>query len=149
AQVKRVVGVADLVPVLPSGDRVGAGRQHLVDRIEASAEQAGLRSVAVEWDAEREHLAAANETGGGDDILGTHVVERADLVVLAPAPPILELLRGLRDRLPTHFNVHCCSSVAHVSEFLHATQNLNSTPGVAIMIAGVNADGSADCSQPR
>ena len=46
AQHQRVVGVADLVPVLPPGDRVGAGRQHLVDRIEAAAEQSVLRAVA-------------------------------------------------------------------------------------------------------
>ena len=32
AQIERVVGVADLVPVLPAGDGVGAGREHLVDR---------------------------------------------------------------------------------------------------------------------
>ena len=46
AQHQRVVGVADLVPVLPPGDGVGAGRQHLVDRIEAAAEQSVLRTVA-------------------------------------------------------------------------------------------------------
>src|SRR5580704_10331195 len=36
AQVQGVVGVAQLVPVVPAGDRVGSGREHLVDRIEAS-----------------------------------------------------------------------------------------------------------------
>src|SRR5262249_11839097 len=76
AQVQRVVGVADLVPVLPAGDGVGAGRQHLVDRIEAPSEQAGLRAIAVEWDAERKHLAGADQTSGLDDILGPDVVER-------------------------------------------------------------------------
>src|SRR6516162_1494006 len=106
AQIQRVVGVADLVPVLPTGDGVGAGRQHLVDRIEAPSEQAGLRTVAVERDAERKHLAGADQTSGLDDILGRDVVERADVVVLAPAPPILELLRSLGNRLLAHFDVH-------------------------------------------
>ena len=68
--IERVVGVADLVPVLPAGDGVGAGREHLVDRIEAPAEQAGLRAVAVERDAEREHLAGADQARGLDDVLG-------------------------------------------------------------------------------
>src|SRR6266478_4786638 len=106
AQVQRVVGVADLVPVLPAGDGVGAGRQHLMDRIEASSEQAGLRAVAVERDAERKHLAGADQTSGLDDILRPDVVERADLVVLAPAPPILQLLRRLGNRLLARFDVH-------------------------------------------
>src|SRR5215813_9166217 len=106
AQIQRVVGIADLVPILPAGDGIGAGRQHLVDRIEAPSEQAGLRAVAVERDAERKHLAGADQTSGLDDILGPDVVERADLVVLAPAAPILELLRSLGDRLLAHFDVH-------------------------------------------
>src|SRR5215472_10329674 len=106
AQIQRVVGVADLVPVLPAGDGIGAGRQHLVDWIEAPSEQAGLRAVAVERDAERKHSAGADQTRGLDDILGRDVVERADVVVLAPAAPILELLRSLGDRLLAHFDVH-------------------------------------------
>ena len=68
-QVERVVGVADLVPVLLAGDGVGAGREHLVDRVEAAAEQAGLRAVPVERDAEREDFAFADQLGGGDDVL--------------------------------------------------------------------------------
>src|SRR4029077_8750314 len=39
-------------------------------------------------------------------ILGRDVVERADLVVLAPAPPVLELVGRLADRLLAHLNVH-------------------------------------------
>ena len=106
AQIERVVGVADLVPVLLAGDGVGAGREHLVDRIEAAAEQAGLRAVAVERDAEREHLAGADQARGLDDVLGRDVIERADLVVLAPAAPVLELLGGFLDRLSAHLDVH-------------------------------------------
>src|SRR5262249_10000135 len=92
--------------VLSAGDGVGAGRQHLMDRIEASSEQARLRAVAVERDAEREHLAGADQTSRLDDILRPDLVERADLVVLAPAPPILELLRSLGNRLLAHLDVH-------------------------------------------
>ena len=106
AQVQRVVGVADLVPVLLAGDGVGAGRQHLVDRIEAAAEQAGLRAVAVERNAEREHLAGLDQLRGVDDVLGRDVVERADVVVLAPAAPVRELLRGFFDRLLADLDVH-------------------------------------------
>ena len=106
AQVQRVVGVADLVPVLPAGHGVGAGREHLMDRIEAAAEQAGLRAVAVERDAERKHFAGADQTGCLHDVLGRDLIERADLIVLAPTAPVAELLRGLRDRLPPHLDVH-------------------------------------------
>ena len=105
-QIEGVVGVANLVPVLAAGNGVGAGREHLVDGIEAPAEQAGLRPVAVERDAEREHLAPADQAGRLDDILWPHVIERADLVVLAPAPPVLELLRGFGDCLSAHLDVH-------------------------------------------
>ena len=107
AQVEGVIGIADLVPVLPPGNGVGAGREHLVDRIEAAAEQAGLRAVAVERDAEREHLAGADQACGVDDVLGHDMVERADLVVLAPAAPVLELLRGLArsPRCPTLMSI--------------------------------------------
>ena len=96
---QRVIGVADLLPVLLAGDRISAGRQHLVDRIEAAAEQAVLRSAGVERDAEREHLAGADQARGLDDVLRRDVVERADLVVLAPAAPVLELFRRFGDRL--------------------------------------------------
>src|SRR5208283_1395582 len=41
-----------------------------------------------------------------DDILRRNVIERADLVVLAPAPPVAELLGGFRDRLPTDNDAH-------------------------------------------
>ena len=106
AQHQRVVGVADLVPVLLAGDGVGAGRQHLVDRVEAAAEQAGLRPGLVERNAEREHLAGADQARRLDDVLGAHVVERADLVVLAPAAPVRQLLGGLGDRLLADLDVH-------------------------------------------
>ena len=117
AQHERVVGVADLVPVLLAGDGVGAGREHLVDRIEAAAEQSGLRAVAVERNAKREHLAGANEARRVDDILGRDVVQRADLVFLAPPSPVRELLRSLLDRLLPHLDVHSVLSIAPAVHF--------------------------------
>ena len=102
-----VVGVADARHfVLAAGDRVGAGRQHGVDRIPAAAEQAGLRAAAVERNAEREHLAGAYQAGGAHDVFGRDVIERADLVVFAPAAPIFEFLGGLGDRLTADGNIH-------------------------------------------
>ena len=68
AEHQRVVGIAQLVPVLLAGERIGAGREHLVDRIEAPAEQAGLRAGAVERNAEREHLAGLDQLAGFDDV---------------------------------------------------------------------------------
>ena len=106
AQHDGVVGVADLVPVLLAGDRVGAGRQHLVDRIEAAAEQAGLRPRAIERNAERERLALLDELGRGDDVLGLQQVQRADLVFLAPAAPVRQLLRRFLDGLEADFDLH-------------------------------------------
>src|SRR5579872_775736 len=76
AQHQRIVGVADLVPILSLGDGVGAGGQHLMDRIKAPAEQSGLRPMGVERNAEREHLAGANEARGLDDILRRYMIER-------------------------------------------------------------------------
>src|SRR5213079_123264 len=85
---------------------VGAGREHGVDRIPAPAEQAVLRAVAVERDAEREHLASADEAGCPHDIFRLYVVERPDLVVGAPAAPILELVGGGADRRFANLDVH-------------------------------------------
>ncbi len=106
AKHERIVGVADLVPVLPLGDRIGAGRQHLVDRIEAAAEQAVLRAIGIERNAKREDLAGADETCRPDDILRRHVIERADLVFLAPAAPVLEFPRRLGDGLLADLDIH-------------------------------------------
>ena len=43
---------------------------------------------------------------GLDDVLGRDVIERADLVFFAPAPPIRKLLRCLGDRLFADLDVH-------------------------------------------
>jgi len=107
AQHQRVVGVANPVPVLLASDGIGAGREHLMDRIESAAEQAGLRAVAVERDAEREHLAGADQARRLDDVLGGDVVERSDLVLLTPAAPVPELFGGFPDRLFPDLDVHC------------------------------------------
>ncbi len=125
AQHQRVVGVTDLVPVLLAGNRIGAGRQHLVDRIEAAAEQAVLRAFAVERNAEREHLAGADQARRLDDVLRGDVVERADLVVLAPAAPVRELLGGLGDRLFADLDIH---GVRPFLSFLQAATVLEDRP---------------------
>ena len=106
AQHQRVVGIADLVPVLPFGDGVGAGRQHLMDRIEAAAEQPVLRPIGIERNAQRENLAGADQARGLDDILRGNVIERAAVIVLAPAAPVLELLRRLGDRFAADLDIH-------------------------------------------
>src|SRR5690349_19094769 len=101
-----VVGIADLVPVLLAGNGVCAGRQHLVDRIEAPPEQTGLRSRAIKRNSQRKDLAGPDQARRIDDVFRGHVVERADLIFLAPAAPVLEFLCGLRNRLLTNLDVH-------------------------------------------
>ena len=95
-QMERVVGVAQARRlVVLAGDRVGAGREHGVDRVPAAAPQARLRPLLVEREAEREDLAAPHQARRGDDRLGRDEVERADLVVRPPPAPVLEPLRLL------------------------------------------------------
>ena len=106
AQGQGVVGIADLVPVLLAGDGVGAGGQHLMDRIEASAEQAGLGAGAIERNAKRKHLAGSDQARRLHDVLGCNMVEGADLIFLAPASPVFEFLRGFGDRLFADLDVH-------------------------------------------
>jgi hypothetical protein len=77
-----------------------------VDRIPAAAEQSGLRARSVERNAEREHLAGANQAHRPHDVLGQDVIERADLIVFAPAPPVFEFLGSVCDRLPADRDVH-------------------------------------------
>ena len=129
AEVQRVVGVADLVPVLLAGDGVGAGREHLVDRIEAAAEQAGLRAVAVERNAEREHLAGADQARRLDDVLGRDVVERPDLVVLAPAAPVPKLLGRFPDRLLPDLDIHASRPLFPVWPVLQSARILTAHSG--------------------
>ena len=107
--VQRVVGIAQVAAwtlVEPAGDGVGAGGEHGVDRVPAAAEQAALRPAGIERDPEGEHPAVPDQPGGGDDVLGADMVQRADLVVLAPAAPILELLGGVIDRRATLGDIH-------------------------------------------
>src|SRR5262245_33767936 len=106
AQGQRVVGVADLVPVLLARDRISASGEHLMDRIEAPAEQASLRTGAVEGYAKRENLAGTDQARRLHDVLGRHVVERANLVFFAPTAPVLELLCCLGDRLFADLDIH-------------------------------------------
>ena len=84
-----VVGIADARHlVVAAGDRIGAGREHGVDRIPAAAEQTALRPALVERNAERKHLAGADQACRPHDILRQNVIERADLIVFTPPPPV-------------------------------------------------------------
>ena len=106
AQHDGVVGITQVVPVLPPGGGVGAGGQHLVNRVEAAAEQAVLRTLGIERHAQREHLAGSDQLGGVDDVLRRDVIERADMVFLAPAAPVGQLLGGFSDGFPPDLDVH-------------------------------------------
>src|SRR5580658_9728694 len=85
-----------------------------MDRVEAAPEQPVLRPVGVERYAQRENLAGADQARGLDDVLRRDLVERADVIVFAPAAPILEFLRRLGDRLLADLDIHryslipCC-----------------------------------------
>src|SRR6185437_7081370 len=106
AQHQSIVGIADLVPVLPLGNGIGAGGEHLMDRIESAAEQPGLRSMDVKRNAERKYLAGADQARRLDDVLRSYMIERADLVVFPPTAPVFQLLRRLGDCLSTDLDVH-------------------------------------------
>src|SRR5262245_2173690 len=106
AECQRVIGVANLVPVLLARNSIGASRQHLVNRIESPAEQAGLRPGTVERNAKREYFTGADQAGSLDAVLRRDVVEGAHLVFFAPASPILELLRSFGDRLFADLDPH-------------------------------------------
>src|SRR6185437_1614925 len=77
-----------------------------MDRVEAPAEQSGLRTGAIEGNTEREDLAGADQARRLYNVLRHHVVERADLVLFAPASPVLELLGSFGDRLLADLDIH-------------------------------------------
>jgi len=115
-----VVGITDARNlVIAPGGGVGAGRQHGMDRIPAAAEQTGLRAAAVERNAERENLAGPDQAGGAHDVFGRDVIERADLVVLAPAAPILEPVGGFGDGRAADGDVHSPSPSSSVFIFAY------------------------------
>src|SRR5207244_6345964 len=75
----------------PAGRVVGAGGDHAVDGVH-SPEGAGLGAGRVEVEGARDHLALAHESSGALDHVGRDEVERPDLVLGTPAPPVAELL---------------------------------------------------------
>src|ERR1700722_14969090 len=89
-----------------TGMLIASSESRMVVGIPGARKQAGLRSIAIERNPEREHLAGADQRRRLDDVFGLDVVEGADLVVGAPAAPVPELLRGLRDRLLADGDVH-------------------------------------------
>src|SRR5208282_1347864 len=105
---------------------------------EAAAEQSGLRAVGVERDAERKHLAGADEARGLDDILRRDLVERADLIVFSPAAPVLELRRRLGDGFLTHLNVHRNASfpLVHMYDFPWRSEGRRRVPASLAQMLG-------------
>src|SRR5215510_10053272 len=118
-----VVAVVGLVLVKNVPERVPVG-----GALDAQVER--VVGVAVERNAEREHLSGADEARRLDDVLGLDVVERADLVVLAPAAPILELLRRLCDRLEAHLDVHSLSPDCRPGAYTMRPRARKTTSGV-------------------
>jgi hypothetical protein len=92
-----------------AGHGISARRQHLVQRVPASAEKAALRPVLVEIETEPKDLALPNQLGGVDDVLGRDVVQDAQLVVGAPLAPVLEIL-GLLQHIGLRQACHGLSS---------------------------------------
>src|SRR5205085_8955247 len=81
--------------------RVAAVAEHRVDRIEALP-RAALRPFAIERDAEREHFPRGREATRGGDALRRDVVQRPDLVVRAPLPPVTHRKGDLPQRFFAH-----------------------------------------------
>src|ERR1700722_5580309 len=73
---------------------------------EGAAEQPVLGAAGIERNAERKHLAGADETCRLNDVLRRDLIERSDVIVFAPAAPVLELFRRLGDRLLADLDVH-------------------------------------------
>ena len=102
-----VIGGADAALVEHAGIGIGAGAQHEVQRVDAAHGRviglAALGAELIEIERERDHLALLDEPGGGDDVLGTGVVQRADFVVRAPLAPVLVFLRRVAKVLAGEF----------------------------------------------
>jgi len=93
-----VVGVTHLVGfILTSGDGIGACGQHGVNWVPAPAEQAALRSAAIERNAHAEDFAFPDELGCRGDMLRRDKIQCPDLIILAPSAPIRKLFVGLGD----------------------------------------------------
>ena len=95
-----VVGVAQAAgqglaaEALGADDGVGAGGDHLVDRVEAAG-GAGLRPVRVQRHAQGDDLTLAHQMRRLHDLARGDVVEGAELVVGAPLAPVAISQAGL------------------------------------------------------
>src|SRR5262249_16118011 len=91
-----VIGGTDAALVEHAGIGVGAGADHGVDRVGAAHRGVialgALRTGVVEVERQRDDLAFAHEPWRRDEVLGTGIVERADLVVRTPLSPVLVFL---------------------------------------------------------
>src|SRR5439155_19420908 len=80
---------------------IAAVAEHRVDRVEPLTRPT-LRALALQRDPRREHVAGGGEPAGGGDGLRRDEVERADLVVGAPATPVPHLHHDLAESLLAH-----------------------------------------------
>ena len=94
-----VVGIAKLSLVLVARHSVCPSGGHGVDRVEAVAPKAALRTLVIEIERQREDLALSDQPGGGDDVLGGDEIQRTDLIVRTPTPPVLAPLGGIANDL--------------------------------------------------
>jgi hypothetical protein len=69
-----------------------AGLRHEAHRVDPASPW--LWALVVQWDAEIEHLAGLHEAGGDHETLRGDQVDRAPLVLLAPAPPVAQAGAG-------------------------------------------------------
>jgi hypothetical protein len=112
-----VVGGADAAPIEHARIGIGPGAQHHVQRVDAPQRGivalCALRPVLIEIERERDHLALAHQRGRRHDIFRPRVVERADLVVRTPLPPVLIGLGGLAQILSRELSAHEVSPESH------------------------------------
>ena len=96
-----VVGGADAALVEHARIGVGAGADHGVDRIGPAHRRVfalgALRAGVIEVEGERDYLALLDQLHGVENVLRRREVERPDLVVRTPFPPVLVFFRGGAD----------------------------------------------------
>ena len=127
----RIVGVLDVGQVVLGADtHVAAVLQHEVDRVEAP-ERPGLRPVVVERNGKRKDLALFDEAGRIHDLLRGDVVERPELIVVAPPAPVLvlvgERLHVVHREMFRHGSSSCSGCVSHIRR-----RSVNNAPNLGL-----------------
>ncbi len=110
-----VVGAPEMAIVAPvevahggAGDDVGSVPDHQVDGVE-TPHRSGLRPGLVEGQGHADGDASADQGGGGGDMLGTHQVEGAALIVGAPASPVAVAAGQLEDGIDVRRGLPVCA----------------------------------------